>query len=84
MNDLVYPTRGAFEDWAYSFSWENRPIITQPCIPNTYTHYPEFKTEYSKNYPDAIKSMSFLLETSESKSPPEVDLGLNRSECSFR
>jgi hypothetical protein len=81
MNDLVYPTRGAFEDWAYSSSWENQPIITQPCIPNTYTHYPEFKTEYSKNYPDAIKSMSFLLETSESKSPPEVNLGLNRAEC---
>ena len=75
MNDMVYPVRGGFEDWAYSASWEGEPVITHFCNPKTYGGYSLSKTNYRKNYPNAIKAISFLLETSNDKIPPEDHLG---------
>jgi hypothetical protein len=75
MNDMVYPVRGGFEDWAYSASWEGSPVITNYCSPSTYGGYDREKTNYSKNYKDAIKAVSFLLEMSNDKTPYEENLG---------
>jgi hypothetical protein len=76
MNDLVYPVRGGFEDWAYSGSWEGYPVITDGCNPTTYGGYNQEKTKYSKNYPDAVKAISLLIETSNDKTPNEQTLGI--------
>lgn len=76
MNDMVYPVRGGFEDWAYSASWEGQPVITESCNPSTYGGYSSYKTNYKQNYPQAIKAISFLLETSNDKTPPEPFLGM--------
>ena len=76
MNDLVYPVRGGFEDWAYSASWEGYPVITQSCEPATYRGYSKEKTNYSVNYPDSVKAISLLLETSDDKTPFENNLGI--------
>ena len=89
MNNLVYPVRGGFEDWAYSGSWENEPVITTKCEPKTYGGYSSKKTNYKKYYPNAVKAISFLLETSNDKTPNKKQLGKfkskikgkNRKEC---
>lgn len=73
---MVYPVRGGFEDWAYSASWEGEPIITDYCSPSTYHGYNPEKTKYTKNYKDAVKAISFLLETSNDKTPFEGNLGM--------
>lgn len=75
MNDMVYPVRGGFEDWAYSASWEGYPVITEGCNPHTYGGYDRERTMYSKNFPEAIRAISFLLETSDDKTPKESNLG---------
>lgn len=79
MNDMVYPVRGGFEDWAYSGSWEGQPVITEACSPITYGGYSSEKTNYSKNYKNAVKAISFLLETSNDKTPYEGNLGIINS-----
>jgi len=72
---MVYPVRGGFEDWAYSGSWEALPVITETCSPSTYGGYSSERTSYSKNYKNAVKAISFLLETSNDKTPYEGNLG---------
>ena len=80
MSNTVYPVRGGMEDWAYSGSWEGDPIINK-CSPKTYDSYPESKTDYSKNYPDALKSIMFLLEVSNDKNPDQMLLGRKNVNC---
>lgn len=81
MNFHLNPMTGAMEDWAYSGSWEGSPIITQPCRPLTYNGYEEKKTLYDKFHKNSIKSIMFLLETSEDKSPSEKLLGKKNKNC---
>jgi hypothetical protein len=81
MNSVVYPVTGGMEDWAYSGSWEGFPIITQPCRPKTYNGYKEEKTMYDKNYKDALKSIMFLLEISNEKTPEQKLLGRKNKNC---
>jgi hypothetical protein len=80
MNGMVYSVTGAMEDWAYSGSWEGPPIITQPCTPKTYNKYHENKTNYN-NYKDALKSIMFLLEVSNEKTPEQKLLGRKNLNC---
>ena len=80
MSGMVYPVRGGMEDWAYSGSWEGDPIINR-CSPRTYKSYPESKTNYSANYPDALKSIMFLLEVSNDKNPDQKLIGRKNVNC---
>ena len=79
MSGTVYPVRGGMEDWAYSGSWEGQPIINT-CQPKTYNEYPEARTDYSK-YQDALKTIMFLLEVSNSKNPEQKLLGRKNINC---
>ena len=81
MNGVVYPVTGGMEDWAYSGSWEGSPIITQSCKPKTYGGYDKEKTSYDKNYKDALKSIMFLLEVSNEKTPEQKLLGRRNIDC---
>jgi hypothetical protein len=83
MSSVVYPVTGGMEDWAYAASWEGSPVITQPCEPDTYNGYDKEKTLYTKNYPDALKSIMFLLEISHNKKPDRRKLGKRsqKDEC---
>jgi len=78
---MVYPVTGGMEDWAYSGSWEGFPIITQPCRPKTYNGYKDEKTMYDRNYKDALKSIMFLLEVSNEKTPEQKLLGRKNKHC---
>ena len=83
MNTIVYPVEGGMEDWAYSASWEGSPIITQPCLPTTYSKYPykSSRTIYDNFFPDAMRNMMFLLETSHDKTPEQKELGYSINNC---
>lgn len=83
MDDLVYPVRGGFEDWAYSASWEGFPTTSPPCTSKTYNGYSLQKTNYKEHYPNALKALSYLLETADEKNPPSYQLGVNRKDCLF-
>lgn len=80
MNSAVYPVRGGMEDWAYTASWEGKPIITQPCKPNTYNGYDSDRTLYSK-FPYAVRNIMFLLEVSKNKNPDRKLLGYSNYDC---
>ena len=72
MNDLVYPVRGGFEDWAYAGSWDTPRVA--PCQPSTYGGYPVSKTTYDNA---TLRAFNILVETSNSKIP-WTDLGTSR------
>jgi hypothetical protein len=79
MNDILYPVKGGFEDWAYASSWEEEyssagSNFQTACTPNTYGGYAASKTQY-----DAVsfRSFNFLVETSSSKNPPSSQYGTN-------
>jgi len=81
MTEIVYPVRGGMEDWAYGGGWEGYPIINQ-CTPKTYpdSQYPKSKTDYT-NKSDALKSIMFLLESSQEKTPEMKLLGRRSLDC---
>jgi len=81
MTSTVYFVRGGMEDWAYGGSWEGYPIINH-CTPETYpdSPYPKSKTDYTDKK-DAIKSIMFLLEASDMKTPEMKLLGRNSLDC---
>jgi hypothetical protein len=79
MNGKVYPVNGGMEDFSYGV-WEGSPIITFGCDPPTYGGYPAIKSTYTVSK-DIIKSVMFLLETSNSKTPNKEFLGRENLDC---
>jgi hypothetical protein len=79
MNGEVYPVNGGMEDFLYGV-WEGSPIITYQCVPVTYGGYPPEKTIYT-SLKDIIKSIMFLLETSDDKIPSKELLGRENLNC---
>lgn len=74
MNDLLYPVRGGFEDWAYAGSWETQ--LSTTASPDTYGGYPPSKTQYD----DAtLRTFNFLVEISDNKDPPSNKYGTDHN-----
>eukprot|EP01138_Halocafeteria_seosinensis_P014406 gb/GECG01014707.1/.p1 GENE.gb/GECG01014707.1/~~gb/GECG01014707.1/.p1 ORF type:complete len:801 (+),score=53.43 gb/GECG01014707.1/:1-2403(+) len=73
MNQLVYPVAGGMEDWGYSASWDTKRV--KPCEPTTYSKYPKSQTQYNSAQ---NRCFTILVETSDSKKPPENSLGTNK------
>jgi len=71
INDLLGPTGGRFEDWAYSGEWNTvTPIVK--CKPTTYGGYQPAKSKYDDHM---LRSVPIIIETSESDKPPTGHLG---------
>lgn len=64
------------EDWAYAASWEGTPPIN-PCSTHTYKNYPLDRTQYTPKGDDGpnIATLIYLVETDNSKMPPQATLG---------
>jgi len=71
INDLLGPTGGRFEDWAYSADWNTiTPKIR--CKPTTYGGYQPAKSKYQDHM---LRSVPIIIETSNSDDPPSGHLG---------
>lgn len=69
MGGLVYPVAGGMEDWAYGASWSGQGVV---CKPNTLGGYPEEKAKIEKG---SHRCVTYLVEASRFKKPPEETLG---------
>jgi len=71
INDLLGPTGGRFEDWAYASSWTT---ATPPvhCKPTTYGGYDVSKSNYQGWM---LRSVPIIIETSRTDNPPRDHLG---------
>lgn len=72
MTDTVYWVDGGMEDWSYAASWEGSPNPINTCRPKTYGGYPEDRTRY---HPDNIRTIVYLIEMDDRKTPREATLG---------
>mmetsp|Transcript_38773 Transcript_38773/g.75696 ORF Transcript_38773/g.75696 Transcript_38773/m.75696 type:complete len:686 (+) Transcript_38773:199-2256(+) len=70
INEIVYPVYGGLEDWIYAGSWDTKYM--EKCIPTSYGGYPAQKTTYG---PSSLRSVMFLVETSDKKQPETYTLG---------
>ncbi|PXF47949.1 Carboxypeptidase D [Gracilariopsis chorda] len=69
MGKTVYPVNGGLEDWAYGASWAEE--ATQ-CEPSTLGGYAKEKTKKDRM---TKRCITYLVETADSKRPPESTLG---------
>ena len=71
LNDpaVIYPVGGGMEDWSYGGSWAHGRV---ECRPRTWGGYTAEHTAYN----DAThRTANLLVETSNVKAPPEIELG---------
>jgi len=76
INDLLGPTAGRFEDWAYASSWTTA-TPTVNCAPTTDNgQYPTKYALTQSKYDDyMLRSVPFIIETSRTDNPPGSHLG---------
>mmetsp|Transcript_26888 Transcript_26888/g.40984 ORF Transcript_26888/g.40984 Transcript_26888/m.40984 type:complete len:125 (-) Transcript_26888:1074-1448(-) len=75
MSSTVYPVHGGMEDWAYAASWDRSAHGTmRMCTPETYPLYDDMINLTYEDQED-IKSLIFLVETDNHKSPQRESLG---------
>eukprot|EP00392_Amoebophrya_sp_AT5.2_P012298 g12396.t1 len=74
MTDTVYWVDGGLEDWSYAASWEG-PKVINTCKTSTYKDYPASRTTYHDGSAD-IRTMVYLVETDNRKTPPANTLGI--------
>ena len=71
MNDLVYPVHGGMEDWGYGASWDTDSV--KGCEPTSFGGYPKASTQ--GYHTSTVRSVVFLIEASDHKTPAESELG---------
>lgn len=78
MSKTVYPVGGGLEDWGYGAGWDNHDddATLGKCSPKTYKLAPSINM--SKEAQKNVKSLIYLVETDNHKSPPEWTLGGRR------
>lgn len=76
INSMVYPVAGGMEDWAYASGWDfqlNRNDCLGKDLSTKYISENNYKGENKKL--NKNKSLVYLIETSDDKSPKNSDLG---------
>ena len=75
MSYTVYPVGGGMEDWGYGSGWDNhdKDAAVAVCTPKTTALPPSIKM--SLNDQRRVRSLIYLVETADKKSPPAWTLG---------
>ena len=75
MSYTVYPVGGGMEDWGYGGGWDNKDkqATVAKCTPRTTPLSPQIRM--SLNDQKRVRSLIYLVETADKKSPPAWTLG---------
>ena len=75
MSYTVYPVGGGMEDWGYGAGWDNRDhdATVAVCTPVTTALSPQIKMSLQDQ--KRVRSLIYLVETADKKSPPVWTLG---------
>jgi hypothetical protein len=78
ISSTIYPVNGGLEDWAYAAGWDyfnqqSNQATSLHCRPQTYALTPN--TEQSQAAYEHVRSAIYIVETDNSKEPPEDLLG---------
>ena len=75
MSYTVYPVGGGMEDWGYGGGWDNHEssATVAICTPRSYPLSPQIKMSLAEQ--NRVRSLIYLIETADQKSPPAWTLG---------
>ncbi|EAS06879.2 zinc carboxypeptidase (macronuclear) [Tetrahymena thermophila SB210] len=72
LNDVVYPVNGSFEDWSYAASWER---YIDPSFSSFFPKCERISDEELQINNNTARSLTYLIETTDKKQPPESTYG---------